>query len=504
MNLLGIDLGTSSVKVLITNEDGGILSRGSADYPMRTPQPGWVEQAPDEWWQATLLAVGQALSAFKEEPGLGAIGLSGQMHGTVLLDSKDQLLGPAIIWPDQRSSRQVEEITALVGMERLIGITGSIAATGFQAATLRWMQQNKEQVWAKTRRVLLPKDYLRWRLCDQFGTDPSDAAGTGLLDGGGRIWSQELLDDFQIDAHLLPPIKPSITQAGRLCSSAAHEFGLSEGIPVVIGAADTAASLLGVGITKARDLLLTISTGGQLITPSTTFIVHGAGLWHTFCSAVEPKEQAAGWYLMGATLSAGQSLRWLRDNVFKTRSGDAYPQMMAWAEQSAIGAEGLFFTPYLSGERAPAGDSRVRGVFLGLTTRHGRAELVRAVLEGVVYSLYEKYLALVDDGVTPERLILAGGGARSKLWTQIAADMFGLPVEKVLIEEQSAYGAALLAGAGAGLFDVADGAREWRNLAGQIEPDLKAHAQYQELLPVYREIQQRTRSFPGLVGSDKS
>ena len=503
MNLLGIDLGTSSVKVLITDEEGGVLSRGSAEYPMRTPQPGWVEQTPDEWWQATVLAVQQALLGLKEEPGVGAIGLCGQMHGTVLLDSKDQLLGPAIIWPDQRSSHQVEEITALVGKERLIGITGSITATGFQAATLRWMQQNKEQVWTKTRRVLLPKDYLRWRLCDRFGTDPSDAAGTGLLDGEGRTWSQELLDDLRIDAHLLPPIKPSITPVGRLRSSAAHEFGLSKGIPVVVGAADTAASLLGAGITEARDLLLTISTGGQLITPSTTFIVDGAGRWHTFCSAAEPKEQAAGWYRMGATLSAGQSLRWLRDNVFKTRSGDAYPQMMAWAEQTVIGAEGLFFTPYLSGERVPARDLQIRGAFIGLTTRHGRAELVRAVLEGVVFSLYEKYLALVDNGVRPERLILAGGGARSILWTQIAADMFGLPVEKVVIEEQSAYGAALLAGAGVGIFDVAEGAREWRMLASQIEPNLKAHAQYQELLTVYRELHQRTRSFPSLVRSDK-
>ena len=202
MNLLGIDLGTSSVKVLITDGEGGILSRGSAGYPMRTPQPGWVEQAPEEWWQATVLAVRQAISGLEGEPGLSAIGLSGQMHGTVLLDSKDQLLGPAIIWPDQRSSRQVDEITALVGKERLIKISGSIAATGFQAATLRWMQQNKQQVWTKTRRVFLPKDYLRWRLCDRFATDPSDAAGTGLLDGERRAWSQKLLDDLQIAAHL--------------------------------------------------------------------------------------------------------------------------------------------------------------------------------------------------------------------------------------------------------------------------------------------------------------
>jgi xylulokinase len=496
-NLLGIDLGTSSAKVLITDEQGLTLSRGSAAYPLLTPKPGWVEQSPDDWWQATAQAVQQALSGLEAESRFGAIGLSGQMHGTVLLDSQDRLLCSAVIWPDQRSSRQVNEITDLVGNERLIEITGSTAASGFQAATLRWMQQNMEQVWMKTRRVLLPKDYLRWRLCGEFGTDPSDAAGTGLLDAERRTWSQEMLISLQLDANLFPSVKPSTTLAGRLRPSAAKELGLPVGIPVIVGAADTAASLLGAGITEARDLLLTISTGGQLITPTKKFATDRQGRLHTFCSAVEPQKQAAGWYLMGATLSAGQSLRWLRDNVFKSSSPDAYHQMTAWAENSAVGADGLFFTPYLSGDRSPADDSQVRGAFIGLTTRHGRAELVRAVLEGVVYSLYEKYLVLVDHGVSSERIILAGGGARSVLWTQIVADMFGLPVEKVLIEEQSAYGAALLAGAGTRLFEVAKGAREWGKRAGQIEPNKKAHAHYQDLLPVFRDTYQMTRSHAG-------
>ncbi len=497
-NLLGIDLGTSSVKVLITDEKGSILSRGSADYPMLTPRPGWVEQDPDDWWQATVLAIRQALSGMKDEIRMDAIGFSGQMHGTVLLDSTNQLLHHAVIWPDQRSSHQVKEITELAGKGRLIEITGSKAATGFQAATLRWMQQNQEQVWAKSRWVLLPKDYLRWRMCGEFATDPSDAAGTGLLDGATRTWSQDLLSSLQIDPRLLPPIKPSSAPVGELQSDAAQEIGLQKGIPVVVGAADTAASLLGAGVTGARDLLITISTGGQLITLSRTFVADRLGRLHTFCSAVEPDQQLSGWYLMGATLSAGQSLRWLRDNVLKISVPEAYSQMNAWAEKTTIGADGLFFTPYLSGDRATAGDSEVRGAYVGLSIRHGRAELVRAILEGVVYSLYEKFLVLVENGSRPERIILAGGGARSRLWTQIVADVFGFPVERVLVEEQSAYGAALLAGSGIGLFDIAEGTRDWVKFEEQIEPDLKAHTQYQELLPIFQEVYQVTRSLPGL------
>jgi len=495
--LLGIDLGTSSVKVLITDESGMILSRGSAEYPMLTLRPDWVEQDPNDWWQATVLAVRQAMSGINHKVKLEGIGFSGQMHGTVLLDREDHLLHPAVIWPDQRSSAQVKEITALIGRERLIKFTGSPAATGFQAATLRWFQQKREDVWRKTSRVLLPKDYLRWRMCREFATDPSDAAGTGLLDGERRTWSQPLLTELQIQTKLLPLIKLSSGIAGQLRAEAAEEMGLFSGIPVIVGAADTAASLLGAGSTAASDLLLTIGTGGQLLTPANKFVYDRHGRLHTFCSAVEPDQHLAGWYLMGATLSAGQSLHWLRDNVFKLHNAEGYVQMIAWAEQAAIGADGLIFTPYLSGERAAEKDLQARGNYVGLTIRHGKAEFVRAVLEGVVYSLYEKYLIFVKNGLQPERIILAGGGARSRFWMQTVADVFGLPVKKVGVDEQSAYGAALLAGAGTGLFDVVEAAQDWGVFEGEIEPNLNAHAQYQELLRVYREVYQNTLPLSG-------
>ena len=480
--LLGIDLGTSSVKVLVTDEKGSIFGRGTANYPLSTPKEGWVEQSPEEWWQAAILATRNALSELDIDQAPAAIGLSGQMHGTVLLGEDNRVLRPAIIWPDQRSVRQVAEITELVGEQRLIAITGSSAATGFQASSLRWIQQNMKSIWEQTSMVLLPKDYMRWRLCGEFITDPSDAAGTGLFDGNGREWSRELLAALDVDPGLLPAIKTSTQPVGRLHPGPAQEMALPDGIPVITGAADTAASLLGAGVISEGDLLITISTGGQLITPISSFITDQQGKLHTFCTALEP---GPPWYLMGATLAAGVSLRWLRDNVLKLASAEGYERMIELAEDSPAGAKGVIFSPYLAGDR---GDPQVRGAFLGLTIRHGKAELIRAVLEGVVFSLYEKYLLLLKLGVKPERILLSGGGARSNLWCQIVSDVFGLPVARVLVEEQSAYGAALLAGAGNGKFELTEGVLDWMKLGQQVEPEEKTHAIYREMLPIFREV----------------
>jgi xylulokinase len=492
MKLLGIDLGTSSLKVLLTDECGNILSRASAAYPLHTPQPGWVEQSPQDWWQAAVSAVRQVIFDGQAISSVDAIGLSGQMHGTVLLDGSGRCLYPAVIWPDQRSPSQVSEIIDQVGRMRWIEIAGSLPATGFQAVTLRWFQQNKHDVWHQVDKVLLPKDYLRWRMCADFTTDPSDAAGTGLMDVGKRCWSPVLLDQLQVGHDLLPDIKPSQEIAGRLIPRAAKELGLPAGIPVVVGAADTAASLLGAGIAAGDDLLLTISTGGQLLTVCNAFQIDPLGRLHTFCSAFEPGDHTSGWYLMGATLSAGQSLRWLRENIFRLDKSEGYDQMITWAEQAAVGAGGLIFSPYLLGERSPNTDQNARGSFVGLSIQHGRPELVRAVLEGVVFSLFEKYLSLVENGFQAGRILLAGGGARSATWSQIVADVFGLPVHRVGIMEQSAYGAALLAGAGIGLFNLAQAVQEWAKIETRIDPDLTTHLVYQDLLALYRQIRRYT------------
>lgn len=307
----------------------------------------------------------------------------------------------------------------------------------------------------------------------------------------------ELLVALEIEPSLLAPIKESTGLAGGLLPKAAQEMGLPSGIPVVTGAADTAASLLGAGVYADGDLLLTISTGGQLITPRGDFIVDRLGRLHTFCSAAGPGQSLPGWYRMGATLSAGLSLRWLRDNILRMRSDQAFDQMIAWAERAPIGSDGLIFIPNLLGERSPEMIAQKGGVFAGLTTRHGRGELVRAVMEGVVYSLYEKYLLLQENGLQAGHFVMAGGGARSRLWAQIVADIFGLPVETVAIEEQSAYGAALLAGAGIGLFPLAEGVQKWAKYKLHLSPDMCSHAKYQDFMRLFQGIYQNTQNVSG-------
>ncbi|HUX77084.1 MAG TPA: xylulokinase [Anaerolineae bacterium] len=492
--LLGIDLGTSSVKVLLATTTGRILGQGSAEYPIHRPRPGWAEQDPDDWWRATITAVRQALAGAGDPPvPVAAIGLSGQMHGTVLLDEAGGLLSPAVIWPDRRSEPQVREITALIGAVRLIELTGSPLATGFQAATVRWMQQERPDLWRRVHTVLLPKDYLRYRLTGDVDTDPSDGSGTLLLDVRRRVWSPDVLAALDIDASQLPPVQPSTAVAGQLSRQAAAALGLPAGTPVVTGAADTACSALGAGIVDARTLLLTISTGGQIVLPAPGVQVDRAGRIHTFCGALPPGPDQAGWYQMAAILSAGMALRWLRDRVFCMPGDAAYAQMVAWAEAAPAGAGGLLFLPYLAGERTPHMDPQARGLFLGLTAGHGRAELVRAVLEGVALACYDAYLVLAELGARPERIVMAGGGARSRLWQQIVADVFGLPVQQLEMGEQSAMGAVLLAGGGVGLLDPGSTAPKWAAYGPPVEPNPRCHATYQALLALFRSAYQKHR-----------
>jgi xylulokinase len=492
--LLGIDLGTSSVKALLVTDSGQILGQGGAAYPIHHPQPGQAEQDPEDWWQATITAVHQALADVQGRPiSVSAVGLSGQMHGTVLLGQGYQLLVPAIIWPDQRSQRQVQEITELVGAERLIETTGSPIATGFQAATIRWIQNKRPEVWRQTRLILPPKDYLRWRLTGEPHTDPSDGSGTLLLDVRRRDWSPQLLAALGIDIGQLPPVGASVAVAGELIPQAAEVLGLPARVPVVIGAADTAGGALGAGIVSADTLLLTISTGGQMVLPAMEVQVDRDGRIHTFCGALEPMPDRAGWYQMAATLSAGMALRWLRDQVLGLSGAEAYAQMTAWAEAVPAGANGLLFLPYLVGERTPHMDPQARGLFLGLTASHGRGELVRAVMEGVALACYDAYQVLTALGAAPQHIVMAGGGARSQLWQQIVADVFGLPVRRLDVVEQSALGAVLLAGGGVGLFDPYLTAQTWAGYETPVEPHRGRHAVYQALLGLFRNAYQKHR-----------
>lgn len=492
--LLGIDLGTSSVKAVLATAAGKIVAAATAEYPLLHPQPGFTEQEPEQWWTAIGAAVRQVVDA-ASHPAIAAIGLSGQMHGTVLLDSQQRTVAPAVIWPDQRSQRQVAAITAAFGAETLYRTAGSPVSTGFQAATIRWFQDEAPARWEQVRMVLVPKDYVRWRLTGEFATDPSDGAGTLLFDEARRNWSQPMLDLLHLDRDLLPPVQPSSKVAGQLTREAAAALGLAAGVPVITGAADTACSALGAGAVDTDRLLVTISTGGQLVQPVDTVTVDLRGRIHTFCSALEPGPGQAGWYQMGAILSAGLALRWLRDQVLGWQDAGAYDRMNAAADAVAPGAEGLLFLPYLVGERTPHMDPTARSVFYGLTLRHGQGALVRAVMEGVTFACYDAYSVLRELGATAERIVLAGGGARSPVWRQIMADTFGVAVEPLETTEQSALGAVLLAGAGIGLFDLASTACAWARYGPATVPDPGRHALYQERFAAFRGVYQRNRGW---------
>jgi xylulokinase len=483
--LLGIDLGTSAVKALIVDEGGRVLGRGSAEYPISRPFAGAAEQNPADWWRATKDAVRQALAALGAAQ-IEAIGLTGQMHGTVLLDGIGEPVMPAIIWADTRADVEVREITASVGAERLIQIAGSPLATGFQAATVKWVQAKNPDRLRSVAKVLLPKDYLRFRLTGQLATDPSDASGTLLFDGTARDWSPELLSAVGLNRSMLPEIVPSFAVTGELTSDAAKDLGLPAGIPVVAGGGDAPCGALGAGVVEPTSLLLTISTGAQALVPADSPEIDRSGRMHTFCSTLDPSDSHAGWYQMGATMVAGLALRWLRDDVFGTGPDRGYDEVTSWASEVPPGADGLIFLPYVAGERTPHMNPHARGMFLGLTTHHRQGHLVRAVMEGVTLALYDAFDVLRQTGANPTKIVLAGGGAASRLWQQIVADVFELEVSPLRTAEQSALGAALLAGAGIGLFDLKTTAEQWAAYAAPIQPVHQRSEIYRRVRPIFR------------------
>ncbi len=489
---LGIDLGTSAVKALIVDAAGQVRAAGSAEYPVNRPQPGWAEQDPVMWWTATIDAVRQALGWAGANARVAAIGVSGQMHGTVLLDERERPLAPAIIWADGRSQAQVERLTREIGAERLIDIAGSPLAAGFQAATVAWVKEERSSVWWRTKRVLLPKDELRRRLTGEIMTDPGDGSGTLLFDARWRNWSPDLLGAVGVEPAKLPPVRPSASLAGALRPDAAAEFGLPAGIPVAVGSGDAPSGMLGAGIVDPATMLLSISTGAQVMIPALGVHPDPLGRSHTFASALEPGAGHPGWNQMGATLVAGMAMRWLRDELLGLSGPDAYERMSAWAAESQPGARGVLFLPYLVGERSPHMDARARGVFLGLGAHHDRGDLVRAVMEGAIFACLDAFAALREGGAAPERIVMAGGGARSPLWRQIVADIFGLPVVALATADQAAMGAAILAIAATTGRDAVETARDWAAYGPPLTPNRARHARYAELYAIFREAYGQT------------
>jgi xylulokinase len=489
--LLGIDLGTSSVKALLIDLDGRVLGSGSQEYAIDIPHPGWAEQEPRVWVEACAGAVRQALAAGgAPTAAVRAIGLSGQMHGLVCVDGAGRPVRPAIIWADQRSAAQVQRIYQQIGAEQIGRWTGNPVATGFWLPSWLWLAENEPESAGRTRHLLLPKDYLRLALTGALGVEVSDASSTLLFDTAGRRWSEDLAHAFGIDLGLLIPPHDSVEIAGGLAEAIANQLGLAPGIPVIYGGSDQAMAALGQGITRRGQLACAISTGGQMVAPLERFVYDRELRMHTFCHVLPGR-----WYLEAATLSAGLALRWLRDQVFV---GASYGELADLAAETP-GADGVFFLPHLAGERTPYMDPGSKAGFWGLTLRHTRGHMVRAVMEGVVYSLRACLDLILGLGVPVEQVVAGGGGTRHPLWLRLMADIFDRPVLRTGTVEASAVGAALLAGVGAGIYpDTAAACQRIVPTSGEVvypdparaEAYRRSYQVYQRLYPTFNQLRE--------------
>ncbi|MHB0859181.1 MAG: xylulokinase [Anaerolineae bacterium] len=489
--LIGLDVGTSGAKALLVDESGAVRASVTVEYDYQTPQPLWAEQDPRQWWQASAAAIRGLLhkeSVATEE--IAAIGLTGQMVGLVALDAAGEPVRPCIMWNDQRSGAQCEAITSMLGFERLMALTSNPVLPGFVAPKVLWVREHEPDAFQRIAHILLPKDYVRFRLTGEYATEVSDASGTSLFDVVHRRWSQEMLDILKIPANWLPRCYESPEVTGTLTSLAAEATGLPAGIPVVGGAGDQPAQAVGSGIVEPGVVSVTTGTSGVVFTATPGPSVHPQGLLHAFCHAMPD-----AWYLMGVMLSAGGSLRWYRDVLAQAEKSvawlagrDPYELLTAEAEQAPVGSEGLLFLPYLSGERTPHVDPYARGAWLGLTTRHDRRHLVRAVLEGVAFGLRDSLELVHGLGAPVQQIRASGGGARSTLWRQIQADVFGTELVTVNETEGAAYGAAILAAVGVGIFpSVACACRALFRVETHTQPVPTHVARYNELYALYRQ-----------------
>ena len=481
---LGIDLGTSSVKVVAVSTSGKILGLGSVEYPILTPQPGWAEQDPEQWWNATTRAVREAINA-AGQPEILAIGFSGQMHGPVLLDKTGKPLGNAIIWADQRGASVLSEIEERVERRILATVCGTAPAAGFLISTLFWLQRFDRPRFDQLGAVLLPKDYLRFRLCGDLATDPSDAAATGLFDVANLVWSHAVIEKLEMPIAIFPKIRNSVELAGRLTAQAGEDLGLRSGIAVAMGSADQPAQAVGNGLFEPGRGSVTIGTGGQVFLPMAAPLVDPEARLHTFCHADRGR-----WYLLGAMLAAGMALRWLRQTLYGGTI--SYSEMDRRAGEIEPGCEGLFFLPYLVGERSPIMDPKARGSFVGLTLRHQAPHLVRALLEGVAFSLRQIVAAMEETGATVDDWIVSGNGLASPLWRQILADVVGRPLLRGSDEnsaERAAVGAAIQGGIAAGVIKSFEEAKKFAPVFGQVtEPNQERAERYEDAFARYKEI----------------
>ncbi|MDF2686469.1 MAG: xylB1 [Clostridia bacterium] len=451
--LLGIDIGTSGTKTVLFNHDGSTVASYTAEYPLYQPENGWAEQEPSDWWQAVCISIKGVIekSGIKADDIKG-IGLSGQMHGLVMLDKEDRVLRRSIIWCDQRTSKECSEITGIVGKKRLIDITANPALTGFTASKVRWVQNNEPEIYARCKKILLPKDYIRYMLTGEFATEVSDASGMQFLDVPNRSWSKELLELLGVDISYLPKVYESYEISGRITVGAAALTSLKAGTPVVGGGGDQAAGAVGNGIVRQGIVSSTIGTSGVVFAHTDKPLIDPLGRVHTFCHAVP-----GCWHIMGVTQAAGLSLKWFRDNFCEKEIEEAEkqgidPYVIMDKMAAEVTSDGVYYLPYLMGERTPHLNADARGVFFGLSAIHTKAHLIRAVLEGVCFSLLDCMDIIRALGVDTSGVRVSGGGGRSPLWRQMQADMFNCEVQVINSSEGPALGVALLAGVGTGIY----------------------------------------------------
>jgi len=480
--LLGLDISTTGAKALIIDEKGGMVASHTTPQPISQPKPLWSEQNPADWW----VGIQQSIRAAFAEANLtgdniAAVGLTGQMHGLVILDEGGNVLRPSILWNDQRTQEQCDEITEKIGFERLIQLTGNRALTGFTAPKILWVRQHEPEIYSHIKHILLPKDYIRYCLTGDYATDLAGAAGTSLLNVKERTWSTEVLEALEIPAEWLPKVHEGTAITGVISQSGAEATGLKPGTPVVGGGGDQAAGAVGVGAVETGIIAVSLGTSGVVFASLDKYAYEPQGRLHAFCHAVPSK-----WHFMGVMLSAAGSLQWYSDTLARDESFD---NLLTPAGEVPPGCEGLTFLPYLTGERTPHPDVHARGAFVGLTTRHTKAHMTRAVLEGVAFGLKDSFELIAQAGLPDDiEVRIAGGGAKSPVWRQIIADILGARLVSTSTTEGGAFGAALLAAVGVGLYpDVPTACRDTITTSDETLPSQQKDA-YLETYGIYRDL----------------
>ncbi len=487
---LGIDIGTSGTKTLLIDQAGNVLAEANAEYPLHQPKPGWTEQDPEDWWKATVKTVRAVVKKAKLKPtDVRAIGLSGQMHGSVFLDKNDKVIRPALLWNDQRTAAECDEITSAAGGRKaLIKMVANPALTGFQAPKILWLRNNEKRNFDRLAKVLLPKDDIRRRLTGDYVTEVSDASGTLLLDVVRRNWSKKLLSKIGLDTDLLPSVVESDEVTGTLTPAAAKALGLSTECKVVGGAGDCAAGAVGNGVVKKGVLSTSIGTSGVMFVHSDEPQYDASGRLHTFCHAVNGK-----WHMMGVNLTSGGSLQWWVDSVIQGLTGfsakNRYEAATAEAAKIAAGSDGLVFLPYLNGERTPHADPNARGAFVGMNLTHQRGHMTRSVMEGITFALRDSLEIITSLGVPVRQIRASGGGSKNPLWRQMQADVFGKKITTLEVEQGPAFGVALLAAVGDGAYKNVEAAcKATIKVADETPADRAAVKKYNQLFPVYRDL----------------